>query len=513
MTKRLQLFDISKTYPGVIANDAITLEVGAGEIHAILGENGAGKSTLMKIIYGVASPDSGQIHYEGKELGVHNPAQARQLGIEMVYQHFSLFETATVAENVALCLPGRLDLYDLREKISETAQHYGLNVEPDRLIVDLSVGEKQQVEILRCLLQHPKLLILDEPTSVLSPQAIDQLFAVLRRIASEGCSIVFISHKLDEVKALCHTATVLRNGKVTGNADPRKTSKHDMAVMMVGADLPVTEMPVSRKSAQPVLKVRGLSAQPLGISGRTLTDVNFDVFGGEVVGIAGVSGNGQSELAACLSGEALVGPDTVFLNNTPAGQLRPDRRRRLGLAYVPEERLGRGAVPPHSLQQNSVLTGYTSGLVRHGFVKLREAKAVAASIVERFSVKANGTDAPASSLSGGNLQKYIIGRELSLQPQLFIAAQPTWGIDVGAAAFIRQAIVDLSRKGTGVLIFSEELEELFEICDRIYVLSGGRISPSIPRAEATKQKLGSYMTSTDLPDGELQRERAGVLAD
>lgn len=512
MTKRLELFDISKSYPGVVANDAITLAAEAGEIHAILGENGAGKSTLMKIIYGVASPDSGKIRYEGKTLGPHSPAQARRLGIEMVYQHFSLFETVSVAENVALCLPGRLDLPDLRKKISDTAKHYGLNVDPNRMVIDLSVGEKQQVEILRCLLQEPKLLILDEPTSVLSPQAIEQLFDVLRRIALEGCSIIFISHKLDEVRALCHRATVLRNGKVSGNADPRETSNHDLAVMMVGTDLPVTEMPDSQTSEQPILRVTGLSAQPFGENGRTLKNVNIDVFGGEVVGIAGVSGNGQSELAACLSGEELVESDSVLFDNVPVGHLSPDKRRRLGLAYVPEERLGRGAVPPHTLQQNTLLTGYARGLIRYGMVKLRDANIVAGSIIDRFSVKASGATATANSLSGGNLQKYIIGRELSLEPRLLVAAQPTWGIDVGAAAFIRQAIVDLSRDGAGVLIFSEELEELLEICDRIYVMSGGRMSPPISRADATKKKIGSYMTGAALTGTEPTMERDSVLA-
>lgn len=512
MTKRLQLFDISKAYPGVVANDAITLEVGGGEIHAILGENGAGKSTLMKIIYGAISPDKGEIHYEGKVLGSHSPAQSRHLGIEMVYQHFSLFETVSVAENVALCLEGRLDLEGLRAQITETASRYGLNVDPDRMVVDLSVGEKQQVEILRCLLQNPKLLILDEPTSVLSPQAVDQLFEVLRKIASEGCSIIFISHKLDEVRWLCHAATVLRNGKVTGYADPRKTTKHDLAVMMVGTDLPITDMPMSQKSERPILQVEQLSTAPFGSNGRTLSDVGLDVFGGEVVGIAGVSGNGQSELAACLSGEVLVESQAVLLEGVEIGSQLPDHRRRLGLAYVPEERLGRGAVPSHALHQNTVLTGYTRGLAKYGIVRLHDARKAAEAIIENFSVKANGSAALASSLSGGNLQKFIIGRELSLQPRLLIAAQPTWGIDVGAAASIRQAIVDLSRNGAGVLIFSEELEELLEICDRIYVMSGGRLSPSIPRAKATKNKLGAYMTGTIAPGLNPDMEPAGAFA-
>ncbi len=497
-TLRLQLTDISKAYPGVVANDAISLAVAPGEIHAILGENGAGKSTLMKIIYGAISPDRGEIRYDGRVLGHHSPAQARACGIEMVYQHFSLFESATVAENIALCLPGRMDLPALSTRIHDTAAHYGLAVDPARLVADLSMGERQQVEILRCLMRDPRLLILDEPTSVLAPQAVEQLFVVLRRIADQGCSIIYISHKLDEVRALCHSATVLRGGRVSGSVDPRKATAHDLAVMMIGSDLPVTDHPPAALSAAPLLSVRGLSGRPFGAAGRALQDISLDLFGGEIVGIAGVSGNGQAELAACLSGEALL-PGQLTLMGQPM-PLRADSRRRRGMAYVPEERLGRGAVPGHSLTQNTILTGYTAGLIRRGMVRYHEARTRAAGIIAGFSVKAEGPSALASSLSGGNLQKFILGRELALDPRVLIVAQPTWGVDVGAAAFIRQRIIDQSRKGAAVLVFSEELEELIEICDRIHVLSEGRLSPSIPRGEATKARLGSYMTGAgDLP--------------
>lgn len=494
MTPRLELSDISKAYPGVIANDAITLAVAPGEIHAILGENGAGKSTLMKIIYGAISSDRGEIRYDGKLLGHHNPAQARALGIEMVYQHFSLFESASVAENIALCLPGPMHLRALSDRIRDTAAHYGLLVEPERMVADLSMGERQQIEILRCLMRDPRLLILDEPTSVLAPQAVEQLFTVLRRIAEAGCSIIYISHKLDEVRALCHSATVLRGGRVTGTADPRTASAHDLAVMMIGSDLPVPDHPPASLTPAPLLSVQGLSGRPFGLHGRALDAITFDVFGGEIVGIAGVSGNGQAELAACLSGEATSPAGTMTLLGRDMTGLRADQRRRMGLAYVPEERLGRGAVPGHSLTKNTLLTGYTAGLVRHGLVRYGDAQARAAGIISRFSVKAEGPSALASSLSGGNLQKFILGRELALDPQVLIIAQPTWGVDVGATAFIRQRIIDQSRGGAAVLVFSEELEELIEICDRIHVLSEGRLSPSIPRAEATKNRLGSYMT-------------------
>lgn len=498
MTARLQLAGVSKAYPGVVANDDISLSVAGGEIHAILGENGAGKSTLMKIIYGVTTPDAGEIRYNGKLLEAHSPGQSRALGIEMVYQHFSLFETVSVAENVALCLEGRLDLPALRLRIRETAARYGLAVDPDRIVMDLSMGERQQLEILRCLMRDPRLLILDEPTSVLSPQAVEQLFTVLRRIAAEGCSIIYISHKLDEVRALCHAATVLRGGRVTGEVDPRQATSHELAVMMVGSDLPIPERPASTPSAAPRLSLRGLSGRPLGLAGRRLQDISLDLFGGEVVGIAGISGNGQSELAACLSGEALCPAGQVLLGETPVGQMRPDARRRAGLAYVPEERLGRGAVPGQSLTANTVLTGYASGLVRHGMVRFAEARRRASAVIERFSVKADGPGALASSLSGGNLQKFILGRELALAPDVLVVAQPTWGVDVGAAAFIRQRLIDLSRDGAAVLVFSEELDELIEICDRIHVLSEGQLSEAVPREEATKDRLGALMTGGEL---------------
>lgn len=511
MTDRLELFNITKRYPGVIANDAITLGVAAGEIHAILGENGAGKSTLMKIIYGAVTPDGGEIRFEGEILGSHSPGHSRHIGIEMVYQHFSLFETVTVAENIALCQDGRLNLKALGTRIEETADRYGLTVDPAKTVFDLSVGERQQVEILRCLLQKPKLLILDEPTSVLAPQSVDQLFDVLRALARDGCSILYISHKLDEVRALCDSATVLRNGKVTGDVDPRKATSHELAVMMVGSDLPMTEMPETNVSVDPVLSVTNLSAAPFQDKGRALSEINLDVHAGEVVGIAGVSGNGQTELSACLSGEAMVADDAIKLGGANIGHLSPDRRRRLGLAYVPEERLGRGAVPSHSLTQNALLTAYVRDMVRGGMVNGSKAREFAGSVVDRYSVKTNGIAAQAGSLSGGNLQKFILGRELSLEPRVLIAAQPTWGVDVGAASFVRQKIVDLSRNGAGVLIISEELEELLEICDRIHVLSDGRLSAAIPRSEATREKLGLNMGGSTLHAPLLERKPADAV--
>ncbi|MBS3648138.1 ABC transporter ATP-binding protein [Pseudaminobacter sp. 19-2017] len=507
MTPRLELRNISKRYPGVLANDDISLAIMPGEIHAVLGENGAGKSTLMKIIYGAAQADSGEIYCDGKLIQDHNPAVSRALGVEMVYQHFALFESVTVAENIALCLRGPFDRRALSSRIVELSQRYGMPIDPARKVHELSVGERQRVEIVRCLLQNPKLLILDEPTSVLTPQAVSKLFETLRQLAAEGCSILYISHKLDEVQQLCDSATVLRNGRVTGTAKPKETTSLELARMMVGSNLPHMNVTPSNLSDGPVLEVRDLSAESRSHHGVNLRDVSFEVFGGEIVGIAGVSGNGQAELISLLSGERThKRVEAIRIGGKDAGRLHANARRRLGMTFVPEERLGRGAVPSHTLWENALLTGNRAGLVRSGFVDRGRAVAFAKNIIERFGVKANGPEAAAQSLSGGNLQKYIVGREIVLAPKLLLVSQPTWGVDVGAAAFIRQTLVDLSRAGAAVLVVSEELDELFEICDRLLVICQGRVSPPLMRAETNREEVGLLMTRL----GTATSEKSGL---
>ncbi|TPM14158.1 ABC transporter ATP-binding protein [Mesorhizobium sp. B2-3-5] len=495
MHPRLELRNICKRYPGVIANDDVSLSIQPGEIHAVLGENGAGKSTLMKIIYGAAQADSGEIFCDGNPIAAHNPAMSRSLGIEMVYQHFALFESVSVVENIALSTSSAFHLPSLADKIRELSLRYGMPIDPHRQVHDLSVGERQRVEIVRCLLQAPKLLILDEPTSVLTPQAVVKLFETLRQLAAEGCSIVYISHKLDEVQELCDSATVLRNGKVTGTARPKETTSLELARMMVGSKLPEMHVSPSVPTEKPVLEVRNLSAKARDHFGVDLEDVSFAVHGGEIVGLAGVSGNGQAELIALLSGERThEQSDAVRIGGTAAARLRPDERRKLGLAFVPEERLGRGAVPSHTLWENTVLTAHRFGTVRNGLVNRRKASGFAAGIIDRFKVKANGPEATAQSLSGGNLQKFIVGREIALAPKLLIVSQPTWGVDVGASAFIRQTILDLSRAGAAVLVVSEELDELFEICDRLLVICQGRVSPPLMRKTTDREEIGLLMT-------------------
>ena len=491
---RLQLLHITKRYPSVVANSDISLTVMPGEIHAILGENGAGKSTLMKIIYGAVKADEGEVMWNGHQVAIANPAQARKLGIGMVFQHFSLFETLTVVENIALVLDEAFDLPALAKRVIEVSERYGLPLDPFRLVHSLSVGERQRVEIVRCLLQDPKLLILDEPTSVLTPQAVLKLFDTLRTLAAEGVSILYISHKLHEIKALCDSATIMRGGKVTGNATPRDETPASLARMMIGRELPVCEAPPFIGESRPVLQVSGLSLPSDDPFGTSLKDISLTVHAGEILGIAGISGNGQAELLAALSGETPVARDAICLEGAAIGHLDAGRRRDRGPVFVPEERLGRGAVPSLSLARNALLTAHRQGMKRLGLVSYAKARAFAEQCIARFDVRCGGAASAARSLSGGNLQKFIVGREIMLSPKVMIVAQPTWGVDVGAAAFLRQTLLDLSRTGVAILVVSEELEELFEISDRIAVLAAGKLAEPEPKAATNAEKVGLQMS-------------------
>jgi simple sugar transport system ATP-binding protein len=411
----------------------------------------------------------------------------------MVFQHFSLFDTLTAAENVWLGLDKSMKLPQIIERISRVSQEYGLEVEPLRPVHSLSVGERQRVEIVRSLLTQPKLLILDEPTSVLTPQAVQKLFVTLRKLAADGCSILYISHKLDEIRELCHNCTVLRGGKVTGQVDPRTVDNAGLSRLMIGAEPPQLQHQ-QLQAGEVVMAVRGLSVPKLDQFGTTLVDIGFEVRAGEIVGVAGVSGNGQQELMAVLSGEDPRAPAaSIQLFGKDIAKHPPRQRRDEGLHFVPEERLGRGAVPTMSLAHNTLLTRHT-GLGRLGWIATNRVALQAAHIISRFNVKAGGTGAAAKSLSGGNLQKFIVGREIDAQPKLLIVSQPTWGVDVGAAALIRGELLKLRDAGCALLVVSEELDELFEIADRMIVIAQGRMSPSIPTAEATVERIGEWMS-------------------
>ncbi len=511
----LSLQGITKRYPGVVANDGVSLVVQPGEIHAVLGENGAGKSTLMKIIYGAVKPDAGEIFFQGEVVHIRNPQEARRLGLSMVFQHFSLFDTLSVAENVWLGLDQSFTLAQVTQRITDTASQYGLDIEPARPVHTLSVGEMQRVEIIRALLTNPQLLILDEPTSVLTPQAVDKLFVVLRQLASEGRSILYISHKLHEIRALCTACTVMRAGRVTGVCDPRQETNASLSQLMIGSLPPELSM----RSYQPgpeVLSVRDLRlsrADPFGVD---LDGIDLHVRAGEVVGIAGVSGNGQRELLFALSGEDTRAPhESIQFKGQAMGDWGPDERRDLGLHFVPEERLGRGAVPSLSLAQNLLLTRHEAvsrkgGL---GWLNLLLLREQAQAIIARYQVKAGGPDAPARSLSGGNLQKFLMGREIEAAPQLLIVSQPTWGVDVGASAQIRAALLTLRDAGCAVLVVSEELEELLELSDRLHVIANGRLSPALTREQASVSRIGAWMSGLwDAPEQDHAQQKVAHAA-
>ena len=496
-TPQLQLRQISKRYPGCLANDAIDLSIAPGEIQALLGENGAGKSTLMKIIYGVTQADSGEMLWQGHPVSMRNPAQARQLGIGMVFQHFSLFETLSVAQNIALAMGSAAGSpKQLEAKIREVSRRYGMALEPQRLVHSLSIGERQRVEIVRCLMQDIRLLILDEPTSVLTPQEADELFITLRRLAAEGCSILFISHKLGEVRALCHSATVLRGGRVAGHCVPADCTDRQLAQLMVGEAVTLIGEFTKVTGGAAFLQVSGLNWHNPDPFGCSLSDIDLQVRSGEIVGIAGVAGNGQDELLALLSGEQTLPRDaaaTIRFREHAVADQRPDARRKLGLAFVPAERLGHGAVPDMSLADNALLTAFQQGLVSHGLIERGKVETLARTIIQRFGVKTPDTHTAARSLSGGNLQKFILGREILQQPKLLIAAHPTWGVDVGAAATIHRALIALRDAGAAILVISEDLDELFQISDRLGALCSGRLSALQDTAQTRLSDVGGWM--------------------
>jgi general nucleoside transport system ATP-binding protein len=491
----LELIGITKRFPGVTANDSVSLAVSHREIHALLGENGAGKSTLVKMIYGVMQPDEGVMRFDGAVYAPERPSVARAHHVGMVFQHFSLFDGLNVAENIALGLSGAMPRKKLRQRVIDVSADYGLRLDPDRLVGELSVGERQRVEIVRCLLQEPKLLIMDEPTSVLTPQEVELLFAVLRRLAAEGCSILYISHKLEEVRGLCSRATILRGGKVVASCDPRQESAGRLAELMIGRPL----APPARGEARPGpvrLEVNGLTLPGGAPFGVDLKDVSLKVRGGEILGIAGVAGNGQTELMEALTGErVLATSDPIRIDEHPVGTSGPSVRRGFGMCFVPEERLGQGAVPDMPLWENTLLTAGRRMSLRSrlGLINAGRAKTFAEKIIAEYGVRTPGSDHAARSLSGGNLQKFIAGREILQAPSVLIAAQPTWGVDAGAAASIHSLLLGLARAGTAIVVISQDLDELMAIATRIAVIAGGRLTEARPVETLTPEAIGLSM--------------------
>jgi ABC-type uncharacterized transport system ATPase subunit len=496
----LAVGQLTKLFGTFAACDGINLDIRPGEIHALLGENGAGKSTLVKMLFGVLAPTSGQIVWQGQPVRIANPSAARKLGIGMVFQHFSLFEALTVAENIALSMDPGVSLSKIAKEASDLSHAYGLPLDPNAHVADLSVGERQRIEIVRALLQNPKLIILDEPTSVLTPQEADRLFETLNKLKSEGRSVLYISHRLEEVQRICDRATVLRHGKVTGACDPRKETPSSLARMMVGSDVAHVSAEGTSAKGSVKLEARHLSAAARTPFAVSLKNICLKVHAGEVLAIAGVAGNGQGDLFDALSGEyPAASNDVVLISGKPVGTRGINARRLMGAGFVPEERHGHAAVPALSLSDNLILArsqsdrraflcGGILGLIRQDAVKMA-AKRISAAM----DVRKSGENPPAGSLSGGNLQKFIVGRELDRQPTVLIVNQPTWGVDAGAASRIRQALVDLAKSGSAVLVISQDLDEIFEVATEIAVISEGKLSDIYPASDLSREKIGLLM--------------------
>ena len=497
----VQLVGISKSFPGVVANSNIDLQVRAGEVHALCGENGAGKSTLMKILYGMLQPDSGQIEVNGEPVRFRSPSDAIKAGIGMVHQHFMLADNLTVAENVLLGAEAQHGIGGkARRRIAELAGTTGLRVDPDLPLARLGVADRQRVEILKVLYRGARVVILDEPTAVLVPQEVDELFGTVRQMREQGYTFLFISHKLDEVRSIADTITVIRRGRCVGTVDPRTVTSRRLAEMMVGSELPDPGSRESTVTDREVLRVEGLTLLADSGDRRVLDQVSLTVHAGEVLGIAGVEGNGQTELVETVmamrkaaSGRvSLQGADGGEVDLTPLGTLG---RREAGIGYVPEDRTRHGLLPSQPLWANRIL-GYQSRrpVSRGVLLDVAATRADTERIVTEFDVRTPGVDVPAAALSGGNQQKLVVGRELSGDPVLLIASHPTRGVDVGAQALIWDAIRNAQRQGLAVLLISADLDELIGLSDTIKVMLRGRLVAEADPATVTPEQLGAAMT-------------------
>ncbi|WP_047030111.1 ABC transporter ATP-binding protein [Hoeflea sp. IMCC20628] len=499
-TPLLETRGLTKIFGSLRACDSIDLKIAPGEVHALLGENGAGKSTLVKMLFGVLDPSEGEILWKGKPVKIGSPAEARATGVGMVFQHFSLFEALTVAENIALALDGNIPIDKISEEARRLSLEYGLPLDPSAHVADLSVGERQRIEIVRALLQNPELIILDEPTSVLTPQEADKLFETLAKLKAEGRSVLYISHRLEEVQRICDRATVLRHGKITGACDPRLETPSSLAQMMVGGEVAQISGAGLGEPGELLIEISKLSAPSRSPFAVALRDIDLSVHAGEVVAIAGVAGNGQSELFDVLSGEDTVkDAGSIRICGKAVGRMGITGRRLLGCGFVPEERHGHAAVTDMPLTSNLVLSRHASdrsAFLSGGLLGLINTGAVATAakrISKIMDVRKSGEDPMAGSLSGGNLQKFIVGRELDRQPVVLVVNQPTWGVDAGAASRIRQALIDLAKSGSAVVVISQDLDEVFEIASRIAVINEGQLSVPEPAATMTRERIGLLM--------------------
>ncbi|MCK5070486.1 MAG: ABC transporter ATP-binding protein [Desulfocapsa sp.] len=497
-TPMLQMRGITKRFPGVLASDNVDFDVRSGEVHTLLGENGAGKSTLMKILYGLYQQDEGEILLNGKPVNLTSPANAISHGIGMIHQHFMLVPTLTVAENVSLGLKstrGALtDLKTVSKRITELSKSFGLHVYPDEYIWQLSVGERQRVEIIKALYRDASILILDEPTAVLTPSEVDDIFVIFRKLAADGRGLVFISHKLKEVLDLSDRITVLRHGRVTGDTTPPKSDRHDLAKTMVGRAVKLAPAKEKVETGKPLLKIENLYVD--GDRGsHAVQGLNLEVKSGEILGIAGISGNGQRELAEAIAGLRKVESGKISIAEKDTTSCKPGEIRKIGLSYVPEERMKDGAVGDFSVKENLILLNHNKEpFCKSGFLNFKEINRHSEKLVKEYAVKTPGIDTTTKNLSGGNIQKVIMARELSAKPKVLIASQPTRGVDIGAAEYIHERISEQRQRGTASVVISEDLDEVMALSDRIAVMFDGKIMGIIKQEDATRESIGLMMT-------------------
>lgn len=492
----IEMLNIRKEFPGIVANDDITLQVRDGEVHAILGENGAGKSTLMSILFGLYHADRGTIKIRGKEVSIKNPNDAARLGIGMVHQHFQLVSNFTVTENIILGKEGGFILHrkEASAKIKSLSEKYGLNIDPDMKIEDISVGMQQRVEILKMLYCDADILIFDEPTAVLTPQEIDDLMRIIRNLVREGKSVIIITHKLNEIKAVADRCTIIRRGKLIDVVDVASTDAALMAAKMVGRPVNFKVEKCAPKIGRPVLEVKNLcvmnTKKVLGVKNFSLT-----VHAGEIVGLAGVDGNGQTELVEAICGLVPAESGSVIIDGTDATNLTVRKRNELGLGHIPEDRVKRGLIASMRIAENMVVKSYyKKPFSRNGILNFLEINSYSSDVVQKFDVRSGeGINSPAGKLSGGNQQKMIVGREISMNPKLLIAVQPTRGLDVGAIEYIHKQIVAHRDKGNAVLLVSLELDEIFNLSDRIVVISGGELMDIVDTSSTDEHSVGLMM--------------------
>ena len=494
--------NLTKVFGEFKANDNVNFSIAKGEVHALLGENGAGKSTFVKIIYGLLKPDSGEIYWKNKIIDINGPKHARDLGIGMVFQHFSLFDSLTVLENISLAISDSEVTADLEKRIEKLSSEYGLKIDPHSRVFNLSVGEQQRVEIIRCLLQDPELLIMDEPTSVLTPQEIAKLFEVLEKLSSNGCSILFITHKLEEVRKLTTKASILRRGVNVATVNTKDHTAKSFSQMMVGHEIDDNN-PKNRKiNKENNLRINSLSRPSESQFSVSLKNIDIEISGGEILGIAGIAGNGQYELMEALTGEYLVrDKDTIIFNNKDLSFMKPNERRKHGLSFIPEERIGHATISSFKLSDNFYLTDYINkDSSKFGIVNNQFNKSNAENIVKNYDVRIPYENPTASSLSGGNLQKFIVGREISRAPKLLIASQPTWGVDIGAALEIRKQIINIAENGALVILISQDIDEIFMLSDVISVIYDGKLSKQFNKNKISIEQVGLLMGGSQLTD-------------